>query len=42
MCDEEGERGWVPGVYLEQPNGGCENLITKEAELGKGFDITML
>ena len=36
VSDEEGERGWVPGVYLEKRDGQTENLITKQAELGHG------
>jgi len=36
VSDEEGERGWVPGVYLEKQDGSQENLVTKESELGQG------
>nr|CAB3266049.1 SH3 and PX domain-containing protein 2A-like [Phallusia mammillata] len=36
VSDEEGERGWIPGVYLEKRDGTHENLITKEAAPGEG------
>ena len=36
VSDEEGEKGWVPGVYLAKQDGKSENLVTKQAELGQG------
>ncbi|CAK8675641.1 unnamed protein product [Clavelina lepadiformis] len=34
--DEEGERGWVPGVYLEKKDGSSEDLVTKQCQPGEG------
>ena len=37
VSNDEGERGWVPGVYLEKSDGTAEDLITKQADLGQGI-----
>jgi len=31
-----GSSGWVPGAYLEKPDGKKEDLVTESAERGKG------
>ncbi|XP_039260716.2 uncharacterized protein LOC120336968 isoform X1 [Styela clava] len=36
VSNDEGERGWVPGVYLEKPDGTVEDLVTNRAEPGQG------
>lgn len=39
VSNDEGERGWVPGVYLQKPDGSDEDLITKQAEIGQGREL---
>nr|XP_002125414.1 SH3 and PX domain-containing protein 2A-like [Ciona intestinalis] len=36
VSTEDGEQGWVPGVYLGKPDGKSENLVIKQDQLGQG------
>ena len=36
VSNSVGSNGWVPGAYLEKPDGKKEDLVTESAERGKG------